>query len=151
MKKSPLHSIKISSENSIIPVVFISVILISFNFAGCDYFFPPLSGDKIPVEEAAKFIQKNSGNPDVILLDIRTKKQFDSVRIENSVNFDFSQTDFPDQISKLDHEKRYIIIDENGRKAAMALELMREQRFPKIHYITGGINEWIKLDMPVKK
>lgn len=151
MKKSPLHSIKISSKNSIIPVVFISVILISFNFAGCDYFFPPLSGDKIPVEEAAKFIQKNVGNPDVILLDIRTKKQYDSVRIENSVNFDFSQTDFPDQISKLDHEKRYIIIDENGRKAAMALELMREQRFPKIHYITGGINEWIKLDMPVKK
>lgn len=122
-----------------------------FNSAGCDYFFPPLSGDKIPVEEAAKFIQKNSGNPDVILLDIRIKKQYDSVRIENSVNIDFSQTDFPDQISKLDHEKRYIIIDENGRKAAMALELMREQRFPKIHYITGGINEWIKLDMPVKK
>lgn len=151
MKKSPLHSIKISPKNSIIPVVYISLILIMFNFAGCDYFFPPLSGDKIPVEEAAKFIQKNSGNPDVILLDIRTKKQYDSVRIENSVNFDFSQTDFPDQISKLDHEKRYIIIDENGRKAAMALELMREQRFPKIHYITGGINEWIKLDMPVKK
>lgn len=144
MKKSPLHSIKISPKNSIIPVVYISLILIMFNFAGCDYFFPPLSGDKIPVEEAAKFIQKNSGNPDVILLDIRTKKQYDSVRIENSVNFDFSQTDFPDQISKLDHEKRYIIIDENGRKAAMALELMREQRFPKIHYITGGINEWIK-------
>ncbi len=47
-------------------------------------------------------------------------------------------------ITRLDPEKRYILIDDNGRKSAMAFELMKEQRFPKVHYISGGITEWVR-------
>lgn len=122
-----------------------------FLIPGCNYFFPPLSGDKITVEEASGFLNKNKGNPEVILLDVRTKKEFDSLNIENSINLDFSLPDFPEMTGKLDKENRYIIVDQNGKKAAMAFELMKEQRFSKVHYMIGGINEWVKNNLPVTK
>ncbi len=125
--------------------------ILSFVIEGCDYFFPPLPGDKVTVEEASKFLDKHKGDPDVVLMDVRSKKQYDSLNIESSVNIDFSQTDFPEITAKLNKDMRYLIIDENGRKSAMALELMKEQRFSKVHYIIGGINEWVKKGFPVQK
>lgn len=118
---------------------------------GCDYFFPPLRADKVTVQEASNFINNHKGDSQLVLLDLRSKREFDSLNIENSVNLDFSAPDFPGMTEKLDKEKRYILIDENGKRSAMAFELMKEQRFTKIHYIIGGMNEWVKFNLPVKK
>ncbi|MEO8513575.1 MAG: rhodanese-like domain-containing protein [Ignavibacteria bacterium] len=120
-------------------------------FQGCDYFFPPLRADKVTVQEASNFISNHIGDSQVILLDIRSKNEFDSLSIDNSVNLDFSRPDFPEMTEKLDKDRRYIIIDENGKRSAMAFELMKEQRFTKIHYIIGGMDEWVKFNLPVKK
>ncbi len=151
IKKSLLHSMSICLNlcRKILMIVFmLSYINL---FSGCEYLFPSLRSDKISSEEAAVYLEKHKGDTEVVLVDIRTKPEFDSVRIENSVNIDFSLPDFPDTIGKLDKEKRYILVDQNGRKSAMAFELMKEQRFPKIHYIIGGMNEWTKYSFPVQK
>ena len=145
MRKSPVHSMLFWRTSITYRFLILSFIGICTTIGGCDYFFPPLTGDKISVEDAARFLNKNMDNPDVVLIDIRPKNQFDSIRIENSVNIDFTRTDFPEMTAKLDPEKRYILVDETGRKGAMAFELMKEQRFPKVHYIIGGISEWSKL------
>lgn len=155
MKKSPFHCIiKIESTDHYRMLKTIMFFIPAFFwviFSGCDYFFPPLSGEKIPVDEAMNYIAKNRDNKDVVLLDIRTKREFDSVKIEGSVNLDFSMPDFPEMVSKLDKEKRFIIIDQNGKKSAMAAELLREEKFSKIHFISGGIESWINNNFPVQK
>ncbi len=149
MKKSPVHSMHFTylkiKKHFTFNLFIISILL----FSGCDYLFPPLRLDKITVEEASNFLNKHKGDTKVVLLDIRSKAEYDSINIENSVNIDFTKPDFPDITEKLDKDKRYIIIDDNGIKAAMAFELMKEQRFSKVHYILGGINEWVKNNLPV--
>ncbi len=150
MEKSPVHCMSILNYLSK-KSIYISLLFTVFSLlSGCEYFFPSLNRDKISVEDAANFLNKHKGDPEVILLDIRTKREYDSLNIENSVHLDFSMTDFPDMIDKLDKNKRYIIIDQNGKRSPMAFELMKEQKFPKVHYITGGINEWVKAAYPVK-
>lgn len=155
MKKSPVHCrnfITIFKRKRIYTsFMILNSLYLIFIFSGCDYFFPPLSGENLPVEEASNFILKNRDNKDVVLLDIRTKREFDSVKIEGSVNLDFTMPDFPEMVSKLDKEKRYIIIDQNGIKGAMAAELLKEERFTKVHFISGGIESWIKNNLPVQK
>lgn len=151
MKKSLLYSMSFCSYFSSKILMMVFMLSYVVQFTGCEYLFPSLRSDKITSEEAAVYLEKHKGDTEVILLDIRTKPEFDSVRIENSVNIDFSLPDFPDTIGKLDKEKRYILVDQNGRKSAMAFELMKEQRFPKIHYIIGGMNEWTKHSFPVQK
>ena len=156
MKNSPVHSLHFTLLNRVkliayyqynLVIFIISILLLS----GCDYLFPPLRVDKITIEEAFNFLNKHKGDTKVVLLDIRTKTEYDSLNIDNSINIDFSKPDFPDITEKLDKEKRYIIIDDNGKKAAMAFELMKEQRFSKVHYMIGGINEWVKNNLPVTK
>lgn len=128
-------------------MVFVTIIPV---FQGCDYLFPPLNGDKITSEDASKYINKHKDDPDLIILDIRPKNEYDSVKIENSINLDYSMPDFPEMTDKLDKTKRYIIVDKNGKRGPLAFELMREQKFLKVHYIIGGIEEWVKLKYPVK-
>lgn len=151
MKKSLLHSMNFSSYSGLGIVLIALLLICSSLFYGCEYLFPSLRSDKITVEEAAVFIGRHKGDKEVVLIDIRTKKEFDSIRIENSINIDFNKPDFPELSGKLDREKRYILIDQNGRKSAMAFELLKEQRFPRIHYIIGGLNEWTKNNYPVQK
>lgn len=151
MKKSPVHSMNFFNQLLRISLGIIIPLSIIAIFSGCDYFFPPLNGDKITVEDAAKFINKHKGDPELILLDIRSKNEYDSIKIENSINLDYTMPDFPEMTEKLDKNKRFILIDKNGKRSPLAFELMREQKFGKVHYITGGIEEWIKLNNPVVK
>jgi len=151
MKKSPLHSMSSLSVLDTKLIWAIGLFVLLAFIPGCEYLFPSLRSDKITVEEAAVFLGNHKGDADVVLLDIRTKREFDSSRIENSINIDFSKPDFPEMIGNLDREKRYILVDQNGRKGAMAFELMKELRFPKIHYIIGGFEQWTKNNYPVQQ
>ncbi len=151
MKKSPVHSISffLQNGNMFVTIFIITVVIVSL--PGCDYFFPPLKGDKITVEEAYKYMDKHKDDPDVVLLDIRTKHEYDSLKIERSINLDYSMPDFPDMTDKLDKNKRYIVIDKNGKRSPLAFELMKEQKITNVHYIIGGLEEWIKMNYPVNK
>ncbi|HMQ78769.1 MAG TPA: rhodanese-like domain-containing protein [Ignavibacteria bacterium] len=151
MKKSLLHSMNFYPAFIRKRIKLIGILALLLTVQGCEYLFPSLRSDKITVEEASVFLENHKGDADVVLLDIRTGREFDSLKIENSVNLDFSMPDFPDKISNLERSKRYIIIDQNGRKGAMAFELMKELRFPQIHYIIGGIDEWSKRNLPLQK
>lgn len=148
MKKSPVHCIKYS--RLIRPVYFLFM-LTAVYISGCDYFFPPLSGDKISVTEAEKFLSKNRGNDDVIIIDLDTKSEYDSLHLKGSENIDFSMPDFPGLIQNLNKDKRYILIDMNGRKSAMAFQLFKEERINKVHWIEGGLIEWQKKGFEVNK
>lgn len=117
--------------------------------SSCDYFFPPLSSDKIDVQEAFTFLKKHKGDENMVILDIRTKDEFDKGHLENAILLDYSQTSFPSEVEKLDKEKRYIIMDSNGKKSMNTLELMKELRIEKAHAIIGGMEEWKKQGLPL--
>ncbi len=132
---------------------FYSLILVQFvlliSVPSCDYFFPPLSGDRITSKEAFEYLKKHSTDKDLVLLDIRKKEEYDRSHIQNAINLDYDQTDFPDKIEKLDKNIRYIIYDDSGKKSLNTLELMLELRFQKIHAIVGGFEQWRKESLPV--
>lgn len=115
----------------------------------CDYFFPALSSDKIDVIEASSFLKRNKDNKDVVIIDIRSKEAFDKSHLPAAVNMDYDQTTFPAEIEKLDKTKRYIIIDQNGKKSGNTLVLMSELRFEKTHMVIGGYDEWSKQNLPL--
>lgn len=125
-------------------ILIFSLLLIS----SCDYFFPPLSSDKIDVNEAFTFLKNHKNDDNVVILDIRTKEEFDRGHLENAILLDYSQTSFPSEIEKLNKDKRYIIMDSIGRKSMNTLELMKELRIEKSHAVKGGYEEWKKTGLP---
>lgn len=126
-------------------VLLISVLI---SLQGCDYFFPPLKGEQIPPEEAYSYLKKHKDDPDVVLIDLRTKEEYEISHIDGAINMDFSLTTFPDEVEKLNKGKRYFVYSSNDRNSLLTLELMRENRIEKRHLISGGFNEWVRQGIP---
>jgi len=126
------------------------ILIIAMIFPSCEYLFPSLSGDKITVEEAYNYLKKHHGDEDVVLLDVRTKEEYNQIHLEGAVLMDYTNTAFPEEIEKLDREKTYIIYSKNDKWSANTFELMNELNFQNVHYILGGIEEWQRQNLPTK-
>jgi len=61
------------------------------------------------VKDAYTLIQKNKGNPDFVILDVRTPAEFADEHIENAINLDYYSETFRDDLNKLDKTKTYLI------------------------------------------
>lgn len=131
--------------------LYLILVILAYTVSGCDYLFPPLKSDKISVSEADRYISKHKGSPELVIIDLRPKTEFDKGHIEGAINLDYTLTDFPAMIEKLDKGKRYIIYDSADRNSLKTLELMKESKILSGHIMLGGIEEWKKQGLPLTK
>lgn len=92
----------------------------------------------ISAVEAAALLKDSK----VVILDIRTKDEFDSGHIKGALNIDFYQPDFISNISKLDKSKRYFIYCRSGRRSGIAMENFRNLGFLEVYNLEKGILQW---------
>jgi len=88
----------------------------------------------------------------VIVLDVRTPKEYVIGHIEGSLNINIAEADFSARVSKLDRDKTYIVHCsanvENGR-SAKSLEIMSSLGFHKLLNMEGGIAAWEQSGHPL--
>jgi len=85
-----------------------------------------------------------SKQENLIILDIRTPKEFQSGNIENSVNIDFYSPQFKDELNKLDKNKTYLIYCRSGNRATQSLSIFEELNFIEVYNLEGGISKFYK-------
>jgi len=95
----------------------------------------------ITSEEAYKMIQENADNPDLIIIDVRTKEEFNNGHIKNAINIDLKKNNFKIKINKLDKNKTYLIYCRSGSRSESALKIMEEEGFKEV-YNFGGVIQW---------
>lgn len=79
---------------------------------------------------------------DVQLVDVRTPKEHEEIRIANSQNIDFKSPTFDEDITKLDKEKPVILYCKSGRRSAKCAKKLKDAGFEKIYDLEGGISKW---------
>jgi rhodanese-related sulfurtransferase len=115
----------------------------------------------ITVAEAFKLVNENVGNPNFIIVDVRTADEYATGHLANAINVDFYQ-DFSANIGKLDRNKTYLIYCRTGVRSSGARDIMKSLGFLKIYNMDvdsssdpgntkGGINNWISSGYPVVK
>jgi rhodanese-related sulfurtransferase len=114
---------------------------------GEKYFFV----DILPPKDAFELIQKNKGNSNFVILDIRTPEEFRDGHIEGAVNVDFRSEDFGKQIDRLDRNKTYFVYCRTGNRSYDALNLMGPIGFRSIVRLAGDINGWKSAGLPIVK
>ena len=92
--------------------------------------------------EARNIIESNSSNSNYIILDVRTRNEFDSGHIAGSLSIDVSSDSFNDEILKLPMNKDYIIYCQSGRRSQKAVDKMKKMGYSKLYHIIGGIEAW---------
>ncbi len=88
--------------------------------------------NNVVVDAALDLVTKDET---VIVLDVRTPKEYVTGHIEGALNINIAETDFSERVSKLDRDKTYIVHCsanvENGR-SAKSLEIMSSLGFEKL-------------------
>ncbi len=131
----------------------ISLILITFFLYGCvsQNESPNQAFKDVGVQEAFELIQRNQGNQDFVIIDIRTPKEFNEGHLENAFNIDFYSETFKKDLDKLDKNKTYFIYCRSGNRSGRAIPIMKELGFKEIYNLSVGIKEWIAGGLPVVK
>lgn len=85
----------------------------------------------------------------VVVLDVRTPKEFSEGHLANAVNLDFYAADFAQQLGKLDKSKTYLVHCAAGGRSAKACTSMTQLNFTSAVNLEGGYKAWIKAEKPV--
>jgi len=101
--------------------------------------------------EARDLLGKRSGNPGFVLLDVRTPKEFNEVRIDGAVMIDYLSPSFRDEIAKLDRGKSYLVYCRTGHRTNGVVKVMRELGFKNVSVLSGGITAWKEAGFPTAR
>ena len=83
-------------------------------------------------------------NDDLIILDVRTKEEFDLGNIDESINIDVMEALFADNIDVLDKNKTYLIYCKGGKRSKQASDIMFNLGFKNIYNSALGYSDIIK-------
>jgi len=102
----------------------------------------------IDVNDAFNMITGGS-YPDLVILDVRTQSEYDSVHIEGAVLI--PHTELESRIDELDgHNNHEIIVYcGSGVRSVTASEILDAHGFAKVYNMLGGITAWMEADYPV--
>lgn len=105
--------------------------------------------EELEPKEVFTEIEKHRNNPDFVVLDVRTPKEYQKEHLENAKLIDIKSSRFEDEIEKLDKDKEYFIYCKAGARGCKATGIMQNKGFKKVINIAGGINNWKSKRLPV--
>jgi len=94
-------------------------------------------------------ILEKQSEKNLVIIDIRTKDEFNEYHISNAINIDFYSQFFTDEIEALDRNKTYLIYCRSGHRSGTAtdnaLDLMLNLEFTNVYNMRGGILSFINV------
>jgi len=123
--------------------VLAATILSAVSLTGCS------SGSGSAVNLGAAEFQAKTQEAGVVVLDVRTRGEFNEGHIANAINIDVEADTFLNEISQLDKTKTYAVYCRSGRRSADAVTKMSNEQFVSLVNLNGGILDWQSAGYPV--
>jgi rhodanese-related sulfurtransferase len=87
--------------------------------------------------------------PEAVIIDVRTPEEFEAGSLPNSLNIDFKNEAFMDNIRLLDKGKTYLVYCASGVRSGKALEQMKAEGFQHVYALEGGLEAWKQAGLPM--
>ena len=100
------------------------------------------SGSESAMNLDAVAFQVKTQEAGVVVLDVRTRGEFNEGHIANAINIDVESDTFLNEIAQLDKAKTYAVYCRSGRRSADAVAKMSNEQFISIFNLNGGILDW---------
>ena len=100
--------------------------------------------------QAAKNLVADSN--DVVILDVRTPREFSIGHIDGAVNISIHDPAFHQHVATLDREKTYIVhcaVNPHGGRGDKSIGIMTELGFSNLFSLDGGFNAWKRAGLPI--
>lgn len=89
--------------------------------------------------------------PDAILLDVRTEKEFNQLHLKGALLLNINSGTFMEDIERLDKTKTYFVYCAVGGRSRVACGLMASRGFERLYNLAGGMAAWLQRGMPVER
>lgn len=90
-----------------------------------------------------------TANTDIVVLDIRTPREFNGGHIEGAINIDFYSPDFFNTLSALDPTKTYLVHCAVGGRTRSAERAFEAAGIGNVLHMTNGIEQWRAQGLPL--
>ena len=113
---------------------------------------PPVGDDRpgvVVVEPAEADAVIDEGDPDLVVLDVRTPEEFAEAHLADAILIDIYEPDFADRIAELDRSVPYVLYCRSGNRSEEARNLMAELGFEEVYDVAGGIVGWTEAGLSV--
>ena len=77
-----------------------------------------------------------------IVLDVRSPGELADGEVPGYTMINFFDSDFRDQVSKLDKSKTYLVYCRSGNRSGQACALKADLGFKHLYNLSGGIGAW---------
>jgi rhodanese-related sulfurtransferase len=91
------------------------------------------------------------GGTKLVLLDVRTKAEFDKGHIPGATNLNISSEHFESALASLDRGTTYLVNCESGGRSTRACRKMTVLGFTNLFELKSGFAGWKKSGKPVEK
>ena len=122
-----------------------SLLLLVLVFASCQ---AQEKGTKLVSPEVFQS-KVESGN--VLLIDVRTPKEFQQGHLKNAKNIHLYDQDFGTRIDRLDKKETVYVYCKAGGRSAEAVEILQNHGFESIVELDGGTDSWTEKGKPLEK
>jgi rhodanese-related sulfurtransferase len=107
------------------------------------------SGSESAMNLDSVAFEAKTQEPGVVILDVRTKEEFEEGHIANAININVESDTFLSQIAKLDKSKTYAVYCRSGRRSADAVAKMSNEEFISLANLNGGVIDWANAGLPL--
>lgn len=105
----------------------------------------------LAARDAAPIVKKRRGEPDFVILDVRTPGEFKDGRIDGAVNLDFHAGDFGERLALQDRGRTYLVHCAAGGRSAKVAERMKALGFRNVLHMKDGFEAWQTAGLPVER
>ena len=98
---------------------------------------------------SAKQLAEAMASGTVYLLDVRTPKEFETVRIAGSVNVSMDRLDPAALLASLGADEPVYCVCQTGTRSQLAAAKLRAAGFLRVVHVDGGTNAWTVAGLPV--
>lgn len=116
-------------------------VLIIMGFFASIFGIKAQTDSNINVLDITEFKEHTAGKK-VVLIDVRTPKEYQAGNIKNSVNFDFFDPQFLTCFQEFDKDEPIYLYCQSGNRSGKASKKLSELGFTKIYDLKGGYAGW---------
>lgn len=98
------------------------------------------SGGKLYEDVTVGQAKKLIANDEVVVIDVRTQKEYDEGHIPNAMLIPLDEVD--NVMEEMDKDASYLMVCRSGNRSSTASELLAKNGFQHIKNMAGGMNEW---------
>ena len=114
------------------------------------FLMPAWAGDAAPIGQDALLERMTSGQGDLLVLDVRSAKEFAEGHVPGAVNI--SHEELAARLPEIEAEREgdVVVYCRSGRRAEIALDLLAKAGFERLYHLEGDYLAWSAAEQPVE-